>query len=377
MSISKNKIVFVVNTPGFFLSHRLPLAKAAKNTGLEVHVATANGPGIDTILSNGFVHHVVPFSRSGQNPYLEMKTIFFLLRLFYRLRPRLVHLVTIKPVLYGGLVSRILGIDAVVFAVSGLGTVFLEKSVIGKFRKAFVLFFFRAAFKNKRYAAIFQNIDDQNELISSRVVLKSRSYIIKGSGVALHEYPFYPEPNGRVVVAMAARLLKDKGVYEFVQAARLLDQKGVNVEMRLIGAPDHGNPTSITQQELDAWSKEGVISLLGHREDIAHQYAVAHIACLPSYREGLPKGLIEAAACGRCIVTTDVPGCRDAIIPEKTGVLVPVKDAAALAAALEALVKSPLKRQRMGRAGRNLAESVFAIENIVEKHLHIYNSLLD
>jgi len=179
------------------------------------------------------------------------------------------------------------------------------------------------------------------------------------------------------VVVMAARLLKDKGVFEFVEAARLLLRRGILVEMRLIGSPDLGNPTSVTQQVLDQWGNEGQVDLLGYRKDIAAQYAAANIVCLPSYREGLPKSLVEAAACGRAIVTTDVPGCRDAITPDVTGLLVPVKDSVALADAIQVLIEEPELRKKMGHAGRSLAEDAFAIEKIVEQHMCIYQELLE
>jgi glycosyltransferase involved in cell wall biosynthesis len=176
---------------------------------------------------------------------------------------------------------------------------------------------------------------------------------------------------------MAARLLRDKGVYVFVESARLLKSRGVEVVMRLIGSPDPGNPTSVVQSELDGWSAEGVVELLGYRSDIAEQYAVANIVCLPShYGEGLPKTLVEAAACGRAVITTNHPGCRDAIEPEVTGVLVPVKSAHSLADAIQLLIETPERRLHMGKAGRELAEQAFSIDRIVEQHLVIYKELL-
>jgi glycosyltransferase involved in cell wall biosynthesis len=174
---------------------------------------------------------------------------------------------------------------------------------------------------------------------------------------------------------MAARLLRDKGVVEFVGAARLLADRGVVVKSRLIGSPDPGNPTTITQDELSAWQAEGLVELPGYLSDIPEQYAQSHIVCLPSYREGLPKSLVEAAACGRPVVTTDVPGCRDAIEPGETGILVPARDATALADAIQELVESPEQRRAMGLAGRELAEREFAIERIVDQHLAIYREL--
>lgn len=369
--------MFVVNAPEFFLSHRLPLAVAAKKEGLDVHVATADGADVQRIRAEGFTHHVIPFARSGQNPLKELSTLLCLVKLFRRLQPSLVHLITIKPVLYGGIAARLTNVPAVVSAVSGLGTVFVADSAVARIRRLMVTGLYCAAFKQKRLAVIFQNPDDRDALLDLKALNAAQARMIRGSGVALADYPCVPEPKGKPVVVMAARLLKDKGVFEFVEAARLLKQRGLPVDMRLIGSPDPGNPTSVTQQELDWWAAEGNVELLGYRTDIAAQYAQANIACLPSYREGLPKSLIEAAACGRAVVTTDVPGCRDAITPDVTGLLVPVKDAVALADAIQTLIEDPELRNNMGQAGRALAEKAFTIEKIVNLHMDIYRELLE
>jgi glycosyltransferase involved in cell wall biosynthesis len=371
------KILFVVNAPEFFLSHRLPIALAAREAGYDVHVATAGGGAVREIRHLGLVHHTVAIARSGQNPLAELSSIIGLYRLFRELKPDLVHLITIKPVLYGGIAARLSGVPAVAAAVSGLGTVFVAQSVAARARRALVSWLYRLAFSHQRLAVIFQNPDDRDGLLAIGALEKYQVRMIRGSGVNLVEYPFVPEPEGTPVVIMAARLLRDKGVYEFVEAARLLKSRGVEVVMRLIGAPDPGNPTSVEQAELDGWSAEGIVALPGYRSDIAQQYAAANIVCLPSYREGLPKGLVEAAACGRAVVTADVPGCRDAIEPDVTGVLVQVKSAPSLADALQALIEEPERRMRMGKAGRELAERAFSIDLIVEEHLAIYKELLE
>ena len=377
MANNAKTILFVVNAPEFFLSHRLPLAVAAQKAGFEVHVATADGPDVQRIQSQGFTHHIVPFARSGQNPLNELATLLCLVKLFRRVKPALVHLITIKPVLYGGIAARLAGVKSVVSAVSGLGTVFLADSSVGRIRRGLVTRMYRASFKQKHLAVIFQNPDDRDALLGLKALKAEQTCMIRGSGVALADYPCVPEPEGKAVVVMAARLLRDKGAFEFVEAARLLQGRGLSVEMRLIGSPDSCNPTSVTQQELCQWESEGHIELLGYRKDIAAQYAAANIVCLPSYREGLPKSLVEAAACGRAVVTTDVPGCRDAITPDVTGLLVPVKDAVALADAIQRLTEDPELRNSMGQAGRALAEEAFAIEKIVEQHMDIYRELLE
>ena len=370
------KVLFVVNAPEFFLSHRLPIAFTAQTAGYEVHVATTNGDAVQAIKDFGFVHHRVVIARSGQNPFRELGSVIGLFRLFRQLKPDLVHLVTIKPVLYGGIAARLAGISAVVAAVSGLGTVFVAQSAAARARRALVSGLYRLAFSQRRLAVIFQNPDDRDGLLEIGALRKDQVRMIRGSGVDLANYSFVPEPESAPVVVMAARLLRDKGVYEFVEAARLLKLRGVDVVMRLIGTPDPGNPTSVAQAEVDGWAAEGVVELPGYRSDIARQYAAANIVCLPSYREGLPKGLVEAAACGRAVVTTDVPGCRDAIEPDVTGVLVPVKSAPSLADALQALIEEPERRMRMGAAGRELSERAFSIDRIVEQHLAIYKELL-
>ena len=376
LSPQANIIIFVVNAPEFFLSHRLPLALAALKAGFQVHVATSDGPEVRVIKSMGFIHHVVPFARSGQNPLNEIVTLLRIVKLFRLVKPMLVHLITIKPVLYGGIAARLTGVKSVVSAVSGLGTVFLAGSVAARFRRSLVILLYRTAFKQKRFAVIFQNPDDRNLLLAFRALKEDEARMIRGSGVKLEDYPCLPQPSGKTVVVMAARLLRDKGVIEFVEAAKLLQDRGVEVEMRLIGSPDFGNPTSVTQQDLKEWKSEGNVRMLGHRTDIATQYADANIVCLPSYREGLPKSLVEAAACGRAVVTTDVPGCRDAITPGVTGLVVPVKDAVALANAIQTLVEDPRLRADMGQAGRALAEEAFAIEKIVDQHMDIYRDLI-
>ncbi len=377
MDFKVKKILFVVNTLEFFLSHRFPLAVAAKQAGYEVHIAAAENDKLVELNKYDFRYHILPFARSGQNPVYEINTIIKLFKLFVEIKPDLVHLITIKPVLYGGLVARLTNVKAVVSAVSGLGTVFTaDDCFAAKIRRKIVTILYGFSFRHKNMAVIFQNVDDRNKLLSSGVLNLLQARIIRGSGVNLDNYRYLPEPDGKPIVVMAARLLKDKGVLEFVEAARLLKNRGVDIDMRLIGSPDPGNPTSVSLQEIDDWKRDSCVNLLGYREDIAEQYLSANIVCLPSYREGLPKSLVEAAACGRAVVTTDVPGCRDAIIANVTGVLIPVKDANALANAIQELLDNPHKRLMMGAEGRKLAEEHFSIDTIVEQHMNIYKDVL-
>ncbi|CAB3626063.1 N, N'-diacetylbacillosaminyl-diphospho-undecaprenol alpha-1,3-N-acetylgalactosaminyltransferase [Achromobacter mucicolens] len=369
-------LLFVVNNPAFFMSHRVPVALAAQKAGYDVHVATMDGPAVADIQALGMTHHAIPMTRSGKHPLQELGTLLALVRLFRRLRPDVVHLVTIKPVLYGGIAARLARVPGMVAAISGLGFVFLSNSLKMRLVRAVVARLYRIALGHPNSRVIFQNANDRDLLKSLGAVREEQVVIIRGAGVDLDAFRPTPEPPAPpVVVTMVARLLRDKGVQEFVQAARLLRERGVPVTMQLVGGLDAGNPASATQADVDAWQQDGCVQALGERSDVAALYAAAHIAVLPSYREGLPKSLIEAAACGRAVVTTDVPGCRDAIEPNVTGLLVPVRDAAALADAIARLAKDAALRQAMGAAGRALAEREFDINQVARIHVALYDAL--
>lgn len=368
-------LLFIVNIPEFFLSHRLPLAIAARNAGFTVHVATGPGSACQEITELGFEHHLLPISRSGRNPLAELRTLWGLYRLMRTISPDLVHLVTIKPVLYGGLMARFSGVPAMVAAISGLGTVFVDRDQRRSWIRSGVEWLYRLALGHPNAKVIFQNPDDRAALTDMGAVSKDKTALIRGSGVSLASCPMRTEPEGVPVVTFAARLLEDKGVREFVEAARVLKERGVVARFWLAGSPDPGNLTSISEKELSHWGKDGCVEILGYRSDIPNLFANSNIVALPSYREGLPKALVEAAACGRAVVTTDVPGCRDAIEPESTGLLVPVRDAPALADAIQFLIENPERRKQMGASGRALAEREFAIEKVVDAHLAIYQEL--
>lgn len=370
------RLMFVVNNPAFFMSHRVPVALAAQRAGYDVHVATMDGPAVADIQALDMTHHAIPMTRSGKHPLQELGTLLALVRLFRRVRPDVVHLVTIKPVLYGGIAARLARVRGMVAAISGLGFVFLSNSLKMRLVRSVVARLYRIALGHPNSRVIFQNANDRDLLKSLGAVRDEQVVMIRGAGVDLDAYRALPEPpTPPVVVTMVARLLRDKGVQEFVQAAGILRQRGLPVTMQLVGGVDAGNPASATQSEVDAWQRDGAVQALGERSDVAALYAASHIAVLPSYREGLPKSLIEAAACARAVVTTDVPGCRDAIEPGETGLLVPVRDAQALADAIARLAEDPALRQAMGAAGRALAEREFNIERVASIHVALYDAL--
>ena len=368
-------LLFVVNVDWFFTSHRMPIALAAQKEGYEVHIATGITTKLDELRRNGLVVHELKLRRDGASLLNGFSSLCQLVGLFRALRPRVVHLVTIKPVLLGGIAARLAGMPAVVAAVSGLGYVFTAQGVVARLRRWGIAQVYRIALSNPRLKVIFQNEDDRRILCRFGRLDPARSILVRGSGVDLRGYPFSPLPPGVPVVMMAARLLRDKGVDEFVEAARLLRGRGSVARFALVGSIDEANPTSLTPARLDVIAREGVVELWGHRADMPDVLSQAAIVVLPSYREGLPKVLIEAAACGRPVVTTDVPGCRDAIEAGVTGLLVPVRDAAALAHAIERLMSDPGLCRDMGVAGRRLAEAAFDLRTVVDAHLDLYEEM--
>jgi glycosyltransferase involved in cell wall biosynthesis len=371
-------LIFVVNADWFFLSHRLTIALEAQRQGYQVHIATGLTDKLDELQRHGLVVHPLALDRSSAGLGNAWRTGVQLWQVFRTVRPDVVHLVTIKPVLLGGLVARLAGVPAVVVAVSGLGFVFIARGVKAAVRRWLVGALYRVALGHRNLKVIFQNPDDRASLAKLAHLPASKVEMIRGSGVDLTQYNHTPLPSGMSVVLMAARLLADKGVREFVQAARLLKQRGASARFCLVGTVDPANPTSLTDAELAQWASEGVVELWGHRSDMPQVLAAAQVVVLPSYYgEGLPKVLIEAAACGRAVVTTDHPGCRDAIDPGVTGVLVPVRNAASLADALEGLINIPARCQAMGNAGRALAESAFDVRQVVAAHLRIYQELIE
>jgi glycosyltransferase involved in cell wall biosynthesis len=369
------RILFVANSPAFFVSHRLPLASAALREGYEVHVATMSGQAVSQITAAGIIHHALPLTRSGSNPLNELFVFISIYKLFRRLHPELVHLVTIKPVLYGGLAARLAGIRSVVAAVTGLGYVFIARGLKASIMQVAIMNFYRIAFGKKNLCVIFQNHDDRNNFVKAGMLDGDKTILIKGSGVDLTDFSATAEPEGLPVIIMIARLLRDKGVVEYIEAARTILQRGVQAKFIVVGDVDPDNPATITEHELDQFRKEGCVEFLGFRSDIPALLATSNIVVLPSYREGFPKVLVEAAASGRAVVTTDVPGCRDSIEPAVSGLLVPVRDGKALADAIQRLIENSSLRQNMGREGRLLAEKEFSIEKIVQAHLDIYRML--
>ena len=378
--MKKNKkISIIINDLSFFYSHRLPIAEELIKKGFEVCI----GYGVLGRTDKYFLERKdlkfvsIPMKRGGINPIKEIQTIINIWKFIKKEKPDLIHLVTIKPYLYGGIVSYLANVPAVISAVSGLGTLFINSDFKSRLLRFLLYPIFKLAFKHNNQKVILQNEDDKKKLVNWGVLNPSKVKLLRGSGVKIKNFTKLEESKDIITVCFLGRLLRDKGVYEFISAARLIKNRGVKARFWLAGDEDIDNPSGLNKKDLKDIKKEGIVEVLGYQKDIPQLYASAHIICLPSYREGLPKSLIEAAAASRAIVTTDVSGCRDAIIPNKTGLLVPLKNYEKLADALQCLIENPKKREAMGKEGRKFAEKEFPIEKIVEGHLEIYQELLN
>ena len=377
MSAKIIKLVILINDLSFFCSHRLPIAEAAMDKSIDVVIGYGELGGADpqALEQKGLKVSLVPMKRGSMNVLRDLQSLFYIWRFFKKEKPDIAHLVTIKPYLYGGLIARLTGIPALVTAISGLGALFIHKDLKSKILKFLLYPLYRLAFNHSNQIVIVQNQEDAKVLRGWGVLNSNKVKLLKGSGVQLEKFINLEDTPGIPVVCFASRLLLDKGVYDFVSAARLLKKRKVQARFFLAGDLDTQNPKGINMEDLKKIREEGCVEILGYQKDIPSLYSRSHIICLPSYREGLPKTLLEAAAASRAVVTTDVPGCRDAIIPNITGLLVPVRDSEALANAIQDLIKHPEKRKIMGKAGRELAKKEFAIENIVDAHLKIYKDL--
>jgi glycosyltransferase involved in cell wall biosynthesis len=369
--------LFVVNADWFFVSHRLRLGRACQDAGYEVHVAGGKSSASETIEENGMPFHPLPIDRGGTNPLNDLSTLKEMLALFRRVQPDIVHLVTIKPNLYGGAAARLLRIP-VVHAVSGMGYAFIgEAGVARKLLRTSLLTAYRATFSRRACRVIFQNPTDRDQFVESKIVASDKTLLIPGSGVDVERFAVQRLPEGDPVVLLPARLLKDKGILEFVQAARGIRGAWPAARMVLVGRVDEENPAGVSEGEVKKWVDEGLVEWWGAaaHEQMAATYAKAHLVVLPSYREGLPLALAEAQSVGRACITTDVPGCRDAIVEGSTGWLVPVRDGAALEAAIKSALTDHDELVTRSIAAAEFARSHFAQEKVFEATLGIYRDL--
>jgi glycosyltransferase involved in cell wall biosynthesis len=371
------KLIFFVTVDWFFCSHFMDRAKAAQQAGYEVIVLTQFDRHRSVIEDAGF--RIVPLviDRRSLNPLSALSTLRQLIRVFRHESPDLLHQVAIKPILLGGVAARITGVRRVVNAVVGGGYVFTSTSLLMRSIRPLIRFAFRLILNPPGSRVIFENKDDLSAFVKAHHVRPEAAVLIRGAGVNVDLFQHKRQYTTAPLVVVPARLLWDKGLGEFVAAARLLRNQGIRARFALVGGDDPDNRASISSAILNNWREEGIVELWGFRSDMPEVLAEADIVCLPSYREGLPKALLEAMAAGLPCVATDVPGCREAVRDGENGFLVPPRDHEALARALNRLIQDSNLRTEMGKQGKAMASAEFASLIICQQTVQVYEELLE
>jgi glycosyltransferase involved in cell wall biosynthesis len=368
------RLLYVVTEDWYFLSHRLPMARAARAAGFDVHVATRVVDGGPAIAREGFSLHSVPFARGRLSPRGSIASIRALRRIHREVEPAIVHHVAVQAAVLGSLAALSRPV-ASVNAMTGLGYAFTSGSMKAAVLRPLMAAAARILFNGPQRIVLVQNPDDRDNMLALGIAA-DRIALIPGSGVDVDSLRPLPEPEGPPTIAFVGRLLDDKGIRTLVAAHRLLRERGSPVELLIAGTPDPANPASISEEEAAGWNREAGIAWLGHVSDISALWSRVHIAVLPSRREGLPKSLLEAAACGRPMISSDVPGCREVVRPRETGLLVPPDQPAALAAAIGQLASSPDLRALYGAAARRLAVERFSADSIGRQTVDLYRRLV-
>ena len=376
----RRRLMLVVTDDWYLWSHRIGLAEAARDAGYEVTVVTSVREHGERIRALGLALVPVDFARGRLSPWANLCTVRALCGIYRRWEPHLIHHVAIKPIVLGSLAAAMarVRVPAVVNALAGLGTALISDHVEARLARPALRSALAWAMRRPRSRTIVQNAENA-KFVESLGVRRERISLVRGAGVDVRTFRPRPEPEGPIRVTMVSRLLWDKGVREFFEAATLVRRVREDIVFSLVGAPDEGNPTSVLREQLRSWTADGdgAVEWWGHREDVADVLAGSHIAVLPTYYgEGVPKTLLEAAACGRPIVATDVPGCRTVVRHGRNGLLVPARDARALADAAMALADDPARRAAMGMEGRRRAETEFASDRIHAETLEVYERAL-
>jgi glycosyltransferase involved in cell wall biosynthesis len=367
-------VVYLVTEDWYFISHRLPMARAARGAGFEVHVATRIDRHGAAIKAEGFHLHPISWRRGSLDPRDLVRVVREVRTLYRGLAPDLAHHVALPATVVGSLAATGTPIICV-NAMTGLGTMFTSDTAKVRVTRAALTLALRRLLRRSRSTVLVQNLDDR-AMIERLGVTGERIALIPGSGVDTKTMVPSPEPAGPITIAFVGRLVESKGIRPLLAAHERLSQRGRDIRLLIAGTPDPANPASIPPQEIHAWSKRPGVTHLGFVTDIAALWASAHIAVLPSHREGLPLSLLEAAACGRPLIATDVPGCRAIVRPEVNGLLVPLEDAEALAAAIDRLAGDGELRRRFGTASRELVEREFSARRIGRDVVELYRRLL-
>jgi glycosyltransferase involved in cell wall biosynthesis len=369
--MSQIKILYVVNVDWFFISHRLPLALEAKKRGYEVAIAATNTGRFKELEDLGFKLFDLKIERSGIHPIKELLSVFELIKILKTIKPTIVHNVTLKMAIYGSIACRFVHVDKVVNAISGLGFNYTanRKTKAQKILNILI----KVAFRKSGFSFLFQNPDDLQLFKNLKLNSKNKLVVIKGSGVDLRKFIFSNKKNqNNIRFILTARMLKDKGISEFIAASKIVSQKFPNSKFTLVGDIDKENLASYSEIELKNELKDTNINWLGHRNDIFELLRNSDIMVFPSYREGLPKSLIEAAAVGLPIITTNTVGCRECVDEGINGFLVPVANSSILAEKMIELIENPELIKEMGQASRVKAEKEFSLDMVIHKTFKLY-----
>ena len=367
------RLLYVVNEDWAFLLNRLPMARAARDAGFEVHVATNVNTDGDAIEAEGFVLHPIPFRRGGLSPLAAIPVLLAIRKLETAIDPAIVHHSGLQCCVFGSLAALDRDVPTV-NAITGLGYIFTSPGRLSRLLKGGMTWLLPKLLNRRQSTILVQNPDDRDALLKLGAS-PARMTLIPGSGVDADRLKPLPEPDGPITIGFAGRLLVDKGIRALLAAHDLLRAKGYDFNLIIAGNPDPANPASVSRDEVDGWTKRPGVTWLGHIDDIATLWRAAHIATLPSHREGLPGALMEAAACGRPLVATDAPGCREICIAGQTGLLVPIEDPPALANAILTLAQSPELRARFGAAARKLVEDKLSARIIGRSVVELYTTL--
>ena len=370
------KLHFVVNEDWAFISHFFERAVAAQSAGYTVGISAHCGEKRVVLESSGFVIYPHNISRSGTNPLVEIRNLFAMVKVFRSSKPDIIHLIALKPIVIGAIAARIYGKAQVVCAPIGMGYLFSSSDRKARLLQPLVRFVLRRLLNFKNTQVIIENDEDCESLVSGNFVKMINIQVIKGAGVDLSLYKAIPENLDAQVVTMFSRVLRDKGVLDYVEAAKIVHREFPNAVFQLVGDCDLGNPTSFSESEVRSWESAGSIKWLGYRTDVPELLAASNIVCLPSYREGLPKTLIEACAAQRAIVATDVTGCREVVAHGLNGFLVPVRNPEKLAEAISQLLGDQVQRAAFAKHGRARAENEFASPIVIERTLAVYKKVL-
>ena len=369
----QKRVLFVVNEDSFFLSHRLPLAQHAIKMGYEVYLLSSDTGHRELLENYGIKCVTIPFENSGTNPIHEIRCILLLVKWYRKLKPDIIHQITLKATFLGSIAAKIARCRNVINAISGFGFVFTDgrRGLVTRILELLL----PLSFKSRYASFILQNPDDYDFVINKNWVPSSNVFLIKGSGVDLNKFKYYPPTSDtRLVVLFPARVLRDKGVLEFIEAAQQLKEEYFEkLHFIIAGDCNCANPTSLSSEELQMHLIPGYLDWIGYQSDMISVFRNSHIVVLPSYREGLPKSLIEACAIGRPIITTDAIGCRECVIHGYNGFLVTLKNSQEIAESIKSILSNSEHRIQMGVNSRTLAEREFSIESVIDKTFSIYD----